>query len=672
MTFTARTLLWQRRILSAAVVLSALVFWRAAFSVFTMPKATVILLATGALLGVSAVRVARTRRVVLPASPLLWPLAAFATALVVATIVSHNPLVSIAGRGGRMTGLAMYGVYIIVFLACVRLYRDHSPAHLAKAFLLVAAPISGYGFLQLAGADPYGWSFDEYGPPVFGTLGNPNFFSAWVGMVAVLGLWGALTRTLTPVWRVFAGLVGLACATAAALSYSLQGPAAFTAGAGLFLAVAVATVPSPLRRHRWTVLAAAGVAGTGLLAAISAGVGPLAQLRDMALGSYRSRSELWASALAMFGDRPLLGQGLDMFAERYWIFRSPEVAAARGLFRDVDTPHSVPLDMLSGGGLVLGLAYLAVLVAVGWALARGLRTLQGEQRLLLGAFGGVWAAYQVQSLVSINVPVIALVGWVAGGVVMALGGGVVLRERALSGTPALSAAPSARPGSKKKKRQKRTEPVERLVPLSAPVTAGIAALAVMGLVLALVPLVADVNAGTGRTLAGRAGESGRGALESYTRAVRLAPWDSRYPARLARELNRYGDIGEAFAMFDIAWRRAPGRLFRSTVPAQTALRRDGVDARIWYDRALEADGWLTPSVLRDAGRERLAEGDAEGAVDVFRRAVAAHPDRYAFWVDLGDALAAAGQAGEARVAYQRALQLNPNAREATEGLQRLG
>jgi hypothetical protein len=250
MSFTALTLRAQRRILAATVVLVAIVFWRDAFSVFSMPKGTTVLLGVVAIAVFGAVRVARTRRLVVPWSPLLWPLAAFAGALAISWLVSPNPWMSLVGQAGRLTGLAMYLVYAGLFLYAVRLYRDHPPLHLAKTFLVASVLPVVYGLLQLTGNDPLGWGFREAGPPMFSTIGNPNFFAAWIGSVAVLGVWGALSRSLTPPWRVFAGIQALLGVFAAAASQSLQGPVAFLAGGALFVGVALFTVEW-LRPLRW-------------------------------------------------------------------------------------------------------------------------------------------------------------------------------------------------------------------------------------------------------------------------------------------------------------------------------------------------------------------------------------------------------------------------------------
>jgi putative inorganic carbon (HCO3(-)) transporter len=100
--------------------------------------------------------------------------------------------------------------------------------------------------------------------------------------------------------------------------------------------------------------------------------------------------------------------------------RPPEDVRSFGWLTQADAAHSVPLDMAAGGGLPLAAAYLAFVVLTGVALVRGLLRLTGPPLLLLGAFGGVWAAYQAQSLVSIDLPQLSMLHFLSAGAILAL------------------------------------------------------------------------------------------------------------------------------------------------------------------------------------------------------------------------------------------------------------
>lgn len=617
MAFVATTLRWQRQMLAGVLVLAALVFHRGTFDVFNTTKATVIALGAIAIVAVGAVRVARTRRVVLPVTRAWWAVGAFLVALVLATVTSPTPLWSVVGRPGRHTGLAMYVVYAALFAVALRLYRHHSPVHLVKTLLVAALPIALYGLGQAAGVEPFGWDAVEGGPQVFATFGNANFFSAWVGIVVPLGVWATLAWTLPGGWRVTGGVVALLALAASLASDSLQGLVAAALGSLLVGGVWVFTAGGAVRRWRRTLLGV-GAAALGVIAGgLAIGVGPFAVVRQAAQESLATRLPKWEAALGMARDRPLLGVGLDNYANWYPAYRSDVVAAQDGLRRSVDSSHNVPLDMLTGGGVLLLAAYVAVVAITGWALVAGLRRLDGQERLLLAGLGGAWIAYQAQSLVSIDVPPLAVLHWVLAGVVVARGASPPLREWTLPGAPRV---PVTKPGRKGKARP-------RDVPLAPahPAVLGTLGVAVLAAVwLAVVPVRADAAAMQG-VRAAAAGDI-RGATDSYRRAAAIARWEPRYTVMLASTFNRIGRTELAYEAYLEAARRDPRGLTHALNLGRIAMS-DGRpdDATRWYTRALQIDP-TTPEVLVEVGRHRLERGDVAGAKEAFERALEVDPD----------------------------------------------
>lgn len=92
-------------------------------------------------------------------------------------------------------------------------------------------------------------------------------------------------------------------------------------------------------------------------------------------------------------------------------------------------------------------------------------------------------------------------------------------------------------------------------------------------------------------------------------------------------------------------------------------------ARVLYQEAFEVEP-LNPHAVAGLARERLTAGDAEGALAHAERAVQLRRRRAAYRVLLGDARRMGGDVGGARRAYERALELDPEDRDARQRLGR--
>lgn len=150
-----------------------------------------------------------------------------------------------------------------------------------------------------------------------------------------------------------------------------------------------------------------------------ASIGPLSILGEQR--TLRLRRYYWEAGVAMFLDDPVAGVGPGRYGANYRAFRTEEAALNSGEFTvSADAAHSVPLDMFAQGGLLAGLAYLVVVGLIAGVIISGFRRLEGRDRLLLGAFAGAWAAYQVQSLVSIDVAPLAAAHWLLAGAIVAI------------------------------------------------------------------------------------------------------------------------------------------------------------------------------------------------------------------------------------------------------------
>jgi O-antigen ligase len=553
----------------------------------------------------------------------------------------------------------MYLTYLVLFVLTTRLYRDRTPVAVVKSLLGAAIPVTLYGLLQSRGIDPYGWRAVEGGPQVFATFGNANFYAAYLGVVVPLAVWGALTRTWATSWRVASGVLAALALLAAYASNSQQGPGVAVLGSVFVVAVWIATHGRLSNGVKAGLLGAGALAGVAGAVALAAGVGPLAGLRQGLQFSLGTRTPKWETALAIWRDHPVFGVGLERFADYFHEYRSPALAVASGIRRTTDTPHNIPLDMLANGGLLLLVAYLAFVGATLWALAVGLRRNRGEDRLLLAGLGGAWLAYQLQSLVSIDVPPVAVLHYVLAGLIVALGTRPAMKAIALPGARP-EVAPSAPKGKKGKARPARTP----VVPANRVLTGAIAVVALAALFVVTTPVRADVAAGGAVRAANR-----EEAVAAYDRAAEVAFWEARYPALEGAYLtNEGGDALAALGAHREAARREPRALAHvlnvARLSAQLGQNEQAAEA---YERALEIDP-TTPEVLVEAGEFRLAQGDTQGAAELIDRAGSMADGNARVLLAVGRVRAAQEEPDEARAAIERALQIDPAVPGGTEAL----
>lgn len=504
----------QRWILVGLLPLLAIVFWSGTSDPVNVPKTS--LAAATALLAllVGLVRMAALRRITVPLTPALWAALALGAGLLVATLASDVPGASWAGTLGRSDGLLLYGACVALFLVGLRVLEAAAARWMLVALLVGGAFAAAYGLLQKLRLDPIKWA-DVGISPVIGSFGNPDFESAYLGIVVPAAVWGALTGTWGRGWRAASGALAALCLLVALFSSSVQGLLAGAAGVVVLLvAVLLNRGGRPARLGLGAVGAAAALVALTVVAGVLAGVGPVS--RVVGAGSLTARKWYWEAALAMWRQHPLTGVGLDRYGAYYRSVRPAEAAAVSNYS---DAAHSVPLHLLATGGLAVAVPYLVVVALVGWALVSGLRRLAGEARLLLGGLGGAWVAYQVQSLVSIDQPALAVTGWLLAAAVVAMGAPPRMQERLLPG----AVVPVARKG------RGATVPAAAVPVWSAgtvALCAAVAGLGLAGLWLSFKPLRADAAARAAAVAVAR-GE-GNAAYDKLQAATRLAPYQQAY------------------------------------------------------------------------------------------------------------------------------------------------
>src|SRR6266851_10402564 len=457
-----RWLSYARVTLLIGLFLSPLIFLRTTIDVFNLVK-----ISTLWIFGVFAVAIwaiwAAERGAWLPKLHLFWAAGAFLVAILLATVFSQDPGLSFLGLYHRYGGLLPFLLYAVIGLVIVGLYWERPddlkeiPIAITGACLVMIPLVLWQATkIQCTAQGPFciPWRDSNGQPPSFpvGTMGNSNFAGGFFALAAPLFLYVVLTAK------------NLAVKLLLAAGFILELLALwFTQTRGAFIAVGVSFVVAAFlyrdRLPRWLRLLALAATIAGAFVALIVFVHPgmkqapgffskAGAYSPFRTGTFQDRSYYWITALRIFRHHPILGTGPDTYYANYPLFRLAKDGAKLGL-TITDKPHNVFLEYASNAG-ILGIG--TYLTLVGLALVYGyrrVRQLEGPARLLLVAFMTTLVAYLANQFFSIDVPPLAVMGWVAlaGIAVLADPGAVAARE-------AIAAARSSQgpKGMRKKKK----------------------------------------------------------------------------------------------------------------------------------------------------------------------------------------------------------------------------
>lgn len=335
----------------------------------------------------------------------------FALFALLSTLVNGFSFAQLFGAFGRNTGfLAYLGLSVLLLGAAVSGRRAFAGRVI---YVLIGVSLFNlfYGLLQWRGLDPVDWA-NPY-DPIVGTLGNPNFTSALLGMGAVAIFALILTKLSWAIRSLWLVLLALA------LFISYESDA--IQGLGVFAIGAVIVIYYRFFRNKGMVLRAGylvAIAGGGLVAIL--GIlqkGPLASVLYQSSVTYRG--DYWRAGWKMTLDHPIFGVGMDQYGDWYRAARTEAATLRRGPDVTSNSAHNVFFDISSNGGFPLLIAYLFLLAL---AFRSAIRILKRSKDFdfVSVALVAAWVGYIAQSTVSINQLGLAIWGWVLSGAIIGL------------------------------------------------------------------------------------------------------------------------------------------------------------------------------------------------------------------------------------------------------------
>jgi hypothetical protein len=332
----------------------------------------------------------------------------FAIGLLISTVATDVKYTAIFGAFHRNNGFLSYFAMIVLMASGSLVFNLKSANRYFKFFGMAGILLTFYGILQALGKDPVGWIIDYN--PFITTLGNPNFTSGFLGLSGIAILYlviDAKDRKYQVAYAV--GL--LANLYILGRSGSIQGVFGFAIGATVIILVKLWLTN---KRYGKIGLAIVAIAGAPVALAV-VNIGPLAS--KLYQTTLRNRLDYWHAALGMFKEHQIFGVGIDRFGESYRQY-AVQNQVVQGQI--TDNAHSIYLQLLATGGLVLFVPYILLVLFITFVGFKSLLRFQGEDKLKAGALFGIWLGTIAVNVVTVDNLGVGVWFWITGGVLLAV------------------------------------------------------------------------------------------------------------------------------------------------------------------------------------------------------------------------------------------------------------
>jgi O-antigen ligase len=304
--------------------------------------------------------------------------AAEISSLILSTLFSVQPALSLAGTVWRRFGAAEQIAIVVIAIAAasVAARNPRWPASLFRATSVTGGLAAIYGIAQYFGVDPVLdpalYTIQVFGgiirPPA--TMGHAIYFAAWLVPVVLVAAARARTEP-DRFWRVLHAVSAALGCLAIVLSGSRGGVLALITG-GVVLIAGKRSPEINISSRRVLLSAAVVVAAAAILAISPAGANLRHRLVQWRQDPGGPRLLLWRESPVLLLNHPLLGTGPETFAGEFRKIESVNMSRAYPDFYH-ETPHNAFIDAADAQGLP-GLLILLALFVLGFASAnRGLR-----------------------------------------------------------------------------------------------------------------------------------------------------------------------------------------------------------------------------------------------------------------------------------------------------------
>ena len=336
----------------------------------------------------------------------------FIASLLISLMQTDVLLVGLIGETQRRGGFLSYIGLSVIFLYAVRSINFSNIMRVYKIGIVTGALLSAYGVLQISGRDFVAW--DNPYSSMISTLGNPNFASATLAILSLIGLSGILVNNLHIFFKSLGIVLTILALIAIVISGSRQGLLVI-----FFSSIFYLSVYSYMRSRKLGIFVV-GFSAVGAILAILGMLqkGPLVSL--LYKDSVSVRGYYWRAGIEMFKDAPLTGVGVDRYGAFFKQFREVGYPLKYGFEITSSNAHNTFIQIFAMAGFIAGIFYLSLIVYVFLSGLRLLKQCQPNEKTLVLGLLSAWLGFQAQSLISIDNLGISVWGWLLGGSILGL------------------------------------------------------------------------------------------------------------------------------------------------------------------------------------------------------------------------------------------------------------
>ena len=328
-------------------------------------------------------------------------------------INNQNNYNFLVGSYGRNSGfLTLIGFFITVFIFAN--YFLANQQKIFNSFYLVLCLAQIYGLVQYFGLDPFEWADKTYKIPL--TLGNPNFSSAFLGMMSIIPLY--YFKNYKNRFQYLHLLVYLLNGFLILNTNSSQGFILYILSGSIFVLIE----NRKLLKQYIKIISVSLILSIGIVVSfVSNNLFGLDKVFNSLINALNlpDRFRHWSLAYRIFIDNPWFGVGLGDQQKYSSTYLTLNDAKKWGNYLQPDKAHSTPLDYFVGGGIFAGTAYLYFIILIFFYLYRLLQKVDPVNNMrVINTIGVCWTAYVLQTFFSPSHIFLDLIGFILAGAIL--------------------------------------------------------------------------------------------------------------------------------------------------------------------------------------------------------------------------------------------------------------